>query len=62
METGESMSNEQNTVTEIMFGFKEVIPAQIFWASLADPKEYHIAKIVDGDSGETLGYLVKENE
>ena len=56
------MSNEQNTVTEVMFGFKEVIPAQIFWASLADPKEYHIAKIVDGDSGETLGYLVKENE
>ena len=56
------MDKKQSSVTEVIVGFREIIPAQIFWASLENPKKYHIAKVINQATGEALAYLVKEND
>jgi hypothetical protein len=53
----------KNSVTEERIGFPTLVDAQVFWASLADPREYHIVRIVQYHfQGEKLAYLVERNK
>jgi hypothetical protein len=50
-------------VTEERIGFPTLVDAQIFWASLEDPTQYHIARVVQHQLyGSVLAYLVERNE
>lgn len=51
------------TETEIRVGFSTLVDAQIFWASLEDPTQYHVVRIVQSNlQGEKLAYLVERNK
>jgi len=53
----------QSSVTEERIGFSTLVDAQIFWASLEDPKQYHIARVVQNQLyGGVLAYLVERNK
>jgi hypothetical protein len=53
----------QSSVKEQRIGFSTLVDAQIFWASLEDPREYHIVRIVQNQLyGGVLAYLVEKNE
>jgi hypothetical protein len=50
-------------VTEVKVGFSTLVDAQIFWAALEDPTQYHIVRIVQSNlQGEKLAYLVERNK
>lgn len=52
-----------SSVTEERVGFSKLVDAQIFWASLEDPTQYHIARVVQSQLyGGVLAYLVEKNE
>ena len=52
-----------SSVTEERIGFPTLVDAQIFWASLEDPTQYHIARIVQHQIyGSVLAYLVESNK
>ena len=53
----------QSSVTEERIGFPTLTEAQIFWASLEDPTQYHIARVVQNQLyGSVLAYLVERNK
>jgi len=53
----------QSSVTEERVGFLNLVDAQVFWASLEDPTQYHIARVVQNQIyGGVLAYLVEKNE
>jgi hypothetical protein len=53
----------QSSVTEERIGFPTLVDAQIFWASLEDPTQYHIARVVQHQLyGSVLAYLVESNK
>jgi hypothetical protein len=53
----------QSSVTEERVGFPTLVEAQIFWASLEDPTQYHIARVVQNQLyGGVLAYLVERNK
>jgi hypothetical protein len=52
-----------SSVTEERIGFPTLVDAQVFWATLEDPREYHIVRIVQHQLyGSVLAYLVERNE
>ena len=54
---------KQSSVTEERIGFPTLVEAQVFWASLEDPTQYHIARVVQNQLyGGVLAYLVERNE
>jgi hypothetical protein len=53
----------QSSVTEERIGFPTLVEAQVFWASLEDPTQYHIARVVQHQLyGSVLAYLVESNK
>ena len=53
----------QSSVTEERVGFLNLVDAQVFWASLEDPTQYHITRVVQNQIyGGVLAYLVEKNE
>ena len=53
----------QSSVTEERIGFSTLVEAQVFWASLEDPTQYHIARVVQNQLyGGVLAYLVERNK
>jgi hypothetical protein len=53
----------ESSVTEERIGFPTLVDAQVFWASLEDPTQYHIARIVQHQIyGSVLAYLVEQNK
>jgi hypothetical protein len=53
----------QSSVKEQRVGFSTLVDAQIFWASLEDPRKYHIVRIVQNQLyGGVLAYLVEQNK
>jgi hypothetical protein len=53
----------ENSVTEMLVGFPDLISAQVFWASLEEPEKFHIVRIHNGAlDGKVLAYLVTKNE
>ena len=51
-----------SSVTEVQVGFPDLVSAQIFWAGLEDPKQFHISRIHNGGlNGAVLAYLVVKN-
>ena len=53
----------QSSVTEERIGFPTLVEAQVFWASLEDPTQYHIARVVQNQLyGGVLAYLVERNK
>jgi hypothetical protein len=53
----------QSSVKEQRIGFSTLVDAQIFWASLEDPRKYHIVRIVQNQLyGGVLAYLVEQNK
>jgi len=53
----------ESSVTEERIGFPTLVDAQVFWASLEDPTQYHIARIVQHQIyGNVLAYLVERNK
>lgn len=52
-----------SSVTEVQVGFSDLISAQVFWASLEDPTQYHLVRIQNRAlDGEVLAYLVVRNK
>jgi hypothetical protein len=48
---------------EILVGFSDLISAQVFWAALEDPTQYHISRVHNQSlDGNVLAYLVVKNE
>jgi hypothetical protein len=48
---------------EILVGFSDLVSAQVFWTTLDDPTQYHIARIHNQSlDGDVLGYLVVKNK
>jgi hypothetical protein len=53
----------KSSVTEVQVGFPDLISAQVFWAGLEDPTQFHIARIHSGGlDGAVLAYLVVKNK
>jgi len=53
----------QSSVTEELIGFTTLVDAQVFWASLEDPHEYHISRVRNQSlDGNVLAYLVESNK
>lgn len=53
----------KSSVTEIRVGFPTLVDAQIFWASLENPREYHVTRIEQSHlGGAPLAYLVERNK
>lgn len=53
----------ESSVTEERIGFLTLVDAQVFWASLEDPTQYHIARVVQNQlHGGVLAYLVERNK
>jgi len=52
-----------SSVTEERIGFSTLVDAQTFWASLEDPTQYHIVRIMQNQLyGGVLAYLVEKNK
>lgn len=59
----ETYLDRETSVTEERIGFPTLVDAQVFWASLEDPREYHIVRIVQHHfGGEKLAYTVERNK